>query len=147
MPETGYTIEPLLTVDPATGQEFLSYDHAHVEDHGEKLQQIDEFQHGQQFYQNTAGDVRNIYADAPDQIVEDDPTLHLTDEAEEQAMDWVESAFTYQTYAEMIQWASDNLETEMIMNYNDIIESNNINDIKEAATALYNFYMLNLENN
>ena len=146
---SGMTFEPTLMVDPATGEEYLSYENGKATHHGVKEQQIDSYnrQHNEMYYDDGNGELRHRYADVESEEVAQ-AAEEINDEAVEDNSNEVMSYVREQygdTYAEMIQWAAKTQPDKYIEAYNNLIESGSLGQIKDAIEALYNTYMLDKE--
>ena len=61
----GYTVEPAIVIDPATGEETLDYSQANIHDHSVRMAGINEHNHEQDnyFYDDPASGVRNLFSE------------------------------------------------------------------------------------
>ncbi len=146
----GFTIEPSLMIDPATGEEFVSFDQANIINHDDRLAAIAEVQHQQQyaFHEDSEGneyhdwDVPNgeQYDDNPNSISEIDDDDNESELSDQFIEDIYKNVGGEDAYDGLIGWASDNLSEEQIESFNAIIDSGYEDDIREAIDIIINFY-------
>ena len=145
----GMTFTPALMVDPETGQEIVSYENGTATDHGVKEQQINEFQResNSYYYDDENGDIHHRYAEGipegEEEVEAEVDDEMVADGAE--LVQYVEQVYG-DLYGQMIEWAADNLSEEFNESYNDLIDSGNEEEIKEAMAGLYDTFMRHMEN-
>ena len=140
----GFTVEPQIAIDPATGEEVLNYDHAVITDHSIK-EQVNRQHQIEQKYAITedqegnlshAWDVENpeVYEE---QQIEEEPD-------EEEVFDFESDIFGQlggqQNYDRLLDFAANNWTDQDIQAYDKTMDSGDLETIYKAVNFLLNDY-------
>jgi hypothetical protein len=147
------TFTPGIAIDPATGEEVISFDTGHFDDGiGRNAAIARHMQsHQAQYIQSPDGSVRHEWADLdpeiyqryeqdyvdPDEYGEQFQEMELTENDQEYLQDIVGGSEAYQ---ELISWAAGVLSPDDIQTYDQIMTSGDVGDMEEAVRWLYEQY-------
>lgn len=145
-------IQPTVTVNPATGEEVISYDQAVVIDHSyiDDVQRQHHELEQRAFYEDANG-LHNHWSDQiPDeedyeqQVEQQYEDSDDDDSAEAIAMDEFAGSVLDQigrsNYQTMIDWAQENLAEDWCQAYNDAIDSNDVAYFEQYLLKLINIF-------
>ena len=144
-------VTPQVVVNPATGEQTISYDHAVVTDNGYRddvQRQHKEFE--KQAYYESEGEIHNAWSDAltanPDLAAEEviEQQQPQEDESEDalEFSEFQEGVFEQlggeQNYRQMTQWAAKNWLQSDIDDFDSVMDSGDYELMLNAIQFLYN---------
>ena len=146
-------VTPQVFINPQTGEETISYDHAVVTDHG----YIDDVQRQhreleQRAYYEDANGIHNRWADAiPDEEeyeAEYEQPQYQEEEVEEDSealtmQEFSQAVFDeigFDNYKDMTNWAYDNLSDDWIEEFNDAVDSGDVAHFERYLLELIHIY-------
>ena len=147
----GFTVSPAMYVDQF-GVEHVSFEHAHVVDHGKRQEIQAEALDDQASYfsQDSEGniehdfDIGELGSDAWVDSIHDGDDDDEDYEDDDDDFDVSESIFDdlidEDSYETLISWAADNLSEATIDAFDDIIEDGSYEDIYNAISQLIETY-------
>ena len=145
----GFTIEPQLTIDPATGEEVLNYDQAVVHDHSFKEAANRQHQEDQKYaiQEDNAGNRHHAWdVENPEQYDEDGYYQQVEEDesddyyTEEQISSFIDEVYDIaggqEGYAEMIAHARETWNDQDIEQFNAVMDSENLQLMSAAIQFL-----------
>ena len=143
----GFTCEPMMYIDPQTGEERLSYDHAVVEDHSIRRAEYDQVQDQQSQYITedsqgnrehfyNIGDEGQLYDEGQD-LIDDEWESDEEDFDDSEIFEYIEETLGEGVYDQLISWAEENLDDDDIEGFNDAMDTNDPETMLRWIAALY----------
>ena len=135
----GCTVEPAVSYDNE-GQEYLDYDNADLSWAGDRNNVIRDFDQNQSDlleFSSFNGDIQHRYSDPARDMMAGGA---LPPDDVDRLMDL---GGGMDNYLAMTAWAEANLPSDYVRDFNALIATNDFEEIENAITGLYNYYLEN----
>ena len=136
-------VTPSISINPATGEEFIDYDNAVVIDNSYRNDVQREFRELEQqsYYEDEEG-IHSRFADElEDEYEEVEEEYEDDDSVDESFMNSLyEATGGEEHFQDILQWANENLSEEFIEAYDELIESNQQEQCLYAINKLFDLY-------
>jgi len=137
-------VQPVLTVNPETGEEVLDYSNARVIDHGyiDQVQRQHQELEAHAYYEDDEG-LHNRWADAIEEYEQGDEYEDDDDEESGVMDDFAEQVFDQigeEQYQALTSWAEDNINDDFIEAYNQAIDDGDVELVEHYLMQLINLY-------